>query len=296
VSTNTLINNDSKISGNKIKNGFGYIEASKDEIDFSIIYDLITKGDHNGKVLYVIRDCVPEEWTKTLTNNFNNIVNEEGSHRNNDGFVLVQQLGSSQFAKTGQMYIEESHQVFDDIAKLFLDVPSHIIDNFFMGTYLEDNFLKHNKHFGPSRFKHGFASMATFRRWLDNGVMSLMPHEDKAQLAFAVKDSYEIARSTGVVAQNLCMEASGKGGELVIWNIQPDDECRDRFNVQDTGYPYPPDSLKDIESVSVKLNPGDIYFMNACCVHGVSSVSNGSRLTAGRFIGALPNNKVVYWT
>lgn len=36
--------------------------------------------------------------------------------------------------------------------------------------------------------------------------------------------------------------------------------------------------------------------MNACHLHGVSSVSQGSRLTAGRFIGRLNNSKVVYWT
>jgi len=245
-----------KISGKTIKTGFGYIESLDQTIDFDIIRDLIM----------------------------------------NDGFVSVQQIGSSQFAKNGSQYVRENHQSFDDIDRLFNNIPTDVVDELFLEKVFERELLSQKIHFGPSRYKHGFACMATFRRWLDNGVMSLLPHEDKAQLACAAKDQYEIHHALNVIAQNLCLESTGDGGELVIWNIQPDDKCRRIFDVLETGYPYAPESIKHIESFEVKLNPGDIYFMNACCLHGVKNVKNGNRLTAGRFIGHIPNNKVVYWT
>jgi hypothetical protein len=284
------------VSGKKITNGFGYIESQDGSVDFSIIHDLIMKGEHDGKVIYVIRNCVSREWTQILAKNFNKVIEQRGTHRLDDGFVSVQQIGSSQFAKNGSMYIKESHKVFDDIDRLLDGIPTHIVDILFLGKFLEENFLKQKIHFGPSRYKHGYACMATFRRWLDNGIMSLMPHEDAAQLAYAAKDNFEICKTSIIVAQNLCIEATGKGGELTIWNIQPDDDCRRSFDVLETGYPYPPKYIRYVDKVEVKLNAGDMYFMNGCFLHGVNNVINGTRITAGRFIGHVPNNKVVYWT
>lgn len=286
----------SSLSGKTIKNGFGYIESCDQTIDYTIIHDLIMKGEHKGKVIYVIRNYIPHQWTQILTDNFNTIIEQRGSHRLNDGFVSVQQIGSSQFSKNGSQYMRESNKAFDDLEQLLINIPPDVADELFLTSLCERYFLKQNIHFGPSRHKHGHACMATFRRWLDNGSMSLMPHEDKAQLTCAAADHYEIHRAPIVIAQNLCIEGTEHGGELVIWNIQPDDACRRQFDVVKTGYPYPPESLEDIECLEIKLNPGDIYFMNASCLHGVKNVINGSRLTAGRFIGHIPNNKVVYWT
>lgn len=284
------------LTGKTIKNGFGLIESNNGKIDFSIIYDLITKGDHHGKIAYVIRDYVPKQWTNMLVNNFDLVLEKRGSHRINDGFVSVQQIGSSQFAKTGSLYMKETQASYNDIDQLFDDIPPHIVDELFLDKYLEKNLLNKNIHFGSSHFKSGHAPIATFRRWLDNGVMSLMPHEDKAQLAYAAKDNFEIHKASIVIAQNLCVESTGKGGELTVWNIQPDDQCRKNFGVLETGYPYPPNYLKNVEKIEINLNPGDMYFMNGCCIHGVKNVVNGKRLTAGRFIGSIPHNKVVYWT
>lgn len=284
------------MEGKKIVNGFGFVESKNGEIDFSIIHDLIMKGEHNGNVLYVIRNYISSKWTQLITENFNKVINERGSHRLNDGFVSVQQIGSTQFKKNGSMYMEESNKSYDDLDRIFEGIPHDVVENLFLGKFLEECFLEQKIHFGSSRYKHGYACMATFRRWLDNGDMSLMPHEDKAQLIFAKKDDFEICKVPLVVAQNLCIEATGKGGELSIWNIQPDNNTRTYFGVEETGYPYPPQYIKHIDRIEVRLNPGDIYFMNACCIHGVRSVINGNRLTAGRFLGFADDRKVVYWT
>ncbi|RMU00216.1 hypothetical protein ALP35_04515, partial [Pseudomonas savastanoi pv. glycinea] len=81
-----------------------------------------------------------------------------------------------------------------------------------------------------------------------------------------------------------------------VWNLEPDESLRNDLGVSDTGYPYPLEMLESVSCISVKLNPGDVYFLNANNLHGVTSMVNGQRLTAGRFLGATSGSKVIYWT
>jgi hypothetical protein len=126
--------------------------------------------------------------------------------------------------------------------------------------------------------------------------MALMPHEDYAQLHYAKEDGFEISVAQTVTSFNVCLEGGLEGGELVVWNFKPDDECREKLGVCRTGYPYPLEGLQGIEHLTLRLNQGDLYFINACHLHGVQTVSRGQRLTAGRFIGKLSDRKVVFWT
>lgn len=81
----------------------------------------------------------------------------------------------------------------------------------------------------------------------------------------------------------------------MVWNIKPDEILREELNVESTGYPYPLDYVDTFDKISVKLNEGDLYFLNASHVHGVKNSSHYKRITSGRFISKI-NNKVVYWT
>ncbi|MBS4430276.1 hypothetical protein E2566_20105 [Pectobacterium punjabense] len=278
------------------KSNFGYLESTDGEIDFSIVKNIILHGHHNGNVLYIIRNYAHEAVCKAIADTFNRVVVENGRNRPDDGFVLTNQVGATQFSRNGQQYIYEVNRVNQCVADLMAMTDEHGNESLFLNRTLEAEFLNHGIHFGPARFKNGYACFATFRRWLDNGVMSLMPHEDMAQVDFAREDGFEIANTQTVTAYNACLEGAKGGGQLKIWNLIPDDQCRKSLGVSRTGYPYPPHLLEGIESLSVQLNAGDLYFMNACHLHGVSSVSEGSRLTAGRFIGKLSDRKVVYWT
>ncbi|WP_147194067.1 L-isoleucine 3(1)-dioxygenase [Pantoea sp. CCBC3-3-1] len=278
------------------KNNFGYIESTDGNINFSIVKNIILNGHHHGNVLYVIRNYAQSHVCKAVADNFNHVVTQDGGNRPDDGFVLTNQVGATQFSRNGEQYIREVNRVNQSVADLMAVADSDSTESLFLNSTLEAGFLERGIHFGPARFKNGYACFATFRRWLDNGVMSLMPHEDMAQVDFAREDDFEIAHTQTVTAYNICLEAAKGGGQLKIWNLIPDNECRARLGVTRTGYPYPPHLLENTESLAVQLNVGDLYFMNACHLHGVSSVSEGSRLTAGRFIGKLNDKKVVYWT
>ncbi|CCW29011.1 L-isoleucine 3(1)-dioxygenase [Xenorhabdus nematophila] len=288
-------NNNIFLSGKHVDN-FGYLECTDGNLDVDIVKNIILNGNHKGKVLYVIRNYVDKQTCSNVASSFNNEVNKNGGNRPDDGFVLTNQIGATQFSRNGEEYTKDVNAINQKISDLLSHTTQPEIEKLFINNTLEKIFLQDGIHFGPARFKNSFSCFATFRRWLDNGVMSLMPHEDKAQLRFADIDSFEIGAAETVIAYNVCLEAAQGGGELKIWNLSPDDECREQLGVTNTGYPYPPELLSDIEHLSVKLNVGDIYFMNACHLHGVSSVNQGHRLTAGRFIGKLSDQKVIYWT
>jgi hypothetical protein len=284
-----------KTSGKK-RADFGYLEHDASSIDYSVIHDIVFRGDHLGKVLYVVRGAINAEASNALLEAFDSQLLQQGSSRKDDGFVKTHQIGATQFAKGGAQYVRSVIDASPTTLNLFDSVDDDVVERCFLTRTLEQVFLSAGAHFGPARYKNAWSSFATLRRWLDNGKMSLMPHEDKAQLHFAKKDGFEIKNAEVVVAFNACLECSGSGGELKVWNLEPDSAFRADLGVTETGYPYPPELLDEVECISVKINPGDIYFLNANNLHGVTSMNEGQRLTAGRFIAAISKTKVIFWT
>lgn len=281
--------------GRSIGTGFGYLEAQRD-FDPQIVVDLLRSGNHRGNVLYIVRQRVAREVCAEIANSFDNIVNSGTTSRPDDGYVLTKQIGATQFAKSGASYVRAVSENVATILDLLEGLPNGAVDELVMNRELETSLLSHGIHFGSARYKGASAAFFTVRQWLDNGKMSLMPHEDVAQLAYARRDGFEIGQIETVLAYNACVDASGEGGNLSVWDLEPDGECRIAFGVEETGYPYPPDRLIGVRRFSVRLEPGDVYFLNASFLHGVENVRGGRRITAGRFIGLTDSSKAVYWT
>jgi len=273
---------------------FGYIESYN--LDIEPIFDILMNGHCDGKILYIARNGIPKSIAQKSTLAFDKELLKSGNSRTNDGYVKNHQIGATQFAKSGREYSDSVAQLHASSSSLFSHLEHDEIDILFQQSFLENGLIKKGIHFGPARFKNAWPSFATFRRWLDNGKMSLWPHEDQAQLAFASKDNYEIYRGSRVIAYNACLECSGSGGELRIWNLLPYESFRTSLGLGDTGYPYPLEQIEGIEQLSVKLEAGDLYFLNASFLHGVSSVHGGQRLTAGRFMTPISTSKIVFWT
>ncbi|MGY2049552.1 2OG-Fe(II)-dependent halogenase WelO5 family protein [Methylobacterium sp. JK268] len=281
-------------SGRRIPSGFGYLESSR--FDAEIVKDLLTDGHRDGKVLYILRDRLSTSLCDRVIRAFHVIADSGRNSRPDDGYVKAQQFGATQFAKTGRDYILDVSANVPVILSL-LDALTHDEALALLLTRdLEEGLLAHGLHFGPAQHKGCFAASATFRQWLDNGKMSLMPHDDVAQLAVARRDGFEIGTVRTVLAYNACLRATGEGGALTVWNLEPNDGDRAAFGVEETGYPYPPEQLGDVAQFSVTLNAGDVYFLNASFLHGVETVRNGERVTAGRFMGLSRREKVVHWT
>jgi len=281
--------------GRSIGARFGYLEAERD-FDPAILINLLTSGQHEGKILYIIRRKLARDLCTHMAASFDKIINNGTTSRPDDGYVLTRQIGATQFAKSGAAYVRAVAQNIDVNLDLLEEFTSSAVDDLVMNRELELSLLARGIHFGGARYKGASASFFVIRQWLDNGKMSLMPHEDVAQLACARRDDFEIGKVKTVLAYNSCVDASGDGGNLSIWDLEPDDECRKAFDVVETGYPYPPDRLTGVRRLSVRLEPGDVYFLNASFLHGVENVRGGRRITAGRFIGLSEANKAVYWT
>lgn len=285
------------LSGVHIEENFSYLETSVAEIDTEIIYDIITRGNHNGAVVYVIRSAFHAETAARVVENFDRVLAEtSGGNRVDDNFVKTNQVGATQFSRSGEEYVREVLQTSPTSLDLLAGVSHEEVEQIFLTESLEKLFAEKGMIFRNSRFKNIPGGFSTFRRWLDNGEMALHPHDDTAQLLAARKDDYEIARARHVVSYNAAVETTDKGGALVVWNLNPDDRCRENLGLVGTGYPYPTDELVDLESFRLELRRGDVYFLNSSFIHGVSSLQEGRRLSAGRFIGQVADDLVVYWT
>nr|BFE74543.1 hypothetical protein GCM10020092_078440 [Actinoplanes digitatis] len=131
---------------------------------------------------------------------------------------------------------------------------------------------------------------------LGRGDFALVPHEDGAQCAHPAQAGFEVQLVPGyqVGAVNLCLANEG-GGQLVFWNIKPDDPGWRRFHTQLDGGPYPVSALAGIPSISLDVGPGDLYVFNAGHVHAVTP-SRGPRATASMLLGHRDDDTVITWT
>jgi hypothetical protein len=285
------------LSGARIQKNFSYLETSASELDTEVIYDIITRGDHNGAIVYVIRDAFSPHSAARVVKNFDRLLDEtSGGNRLDDAYVKTSQIGATQVHRSGEEYVREVIKTLPMSLDLVEGISHEEIEQIFNTALLERLFAKKGIVFRGSRFKNTSAGFSTFRRWLNTGEMALMPHEDTAQLLTARKDGYEIAGARHVVSYNAAVEAADEGGELVAWNLNPDDRCRENLGLVGVGYPYPIHELEGIESLTVRLRQGDAYFLNSSFIHGVTSTQAGRRLSAGRFIGTVADDLVVYWT
>ena len=143
------------------------------------------------------------------------------------------------------------------------------------------------------------ASEFVMRSWCGPGRFSLEPHEDGAQLTCALQRGFEIQQvvTSPVVAVNMCLENPG-AGELHYWNIEPDAASRRRLGLQETGYPYPLETLEGIDKLVVPIQAGDVYFFNGHHIHAVAAQDSatGYRSTISSLMGFADPRTVIYWS
>lgn len=272
----------------------GYLEMDAD-YDIDVIGRFIRDGHVDGNVVIVLRNLHNRETCETLESRFYELIEKFGSDRDTDGFVKNLQIGSSQFHKNGSEYIRDTIHNAPHVFDLFSAIRPDQVKNLFLDAELENALLESGINYRAARHMSSVGNFATTRKWLDNGKMALHPHDDSAQLGFAAQDGFEVAKGQHTIAANFCIADDETGSAVTIWNLCPDDKLRKDLGLEQTGYPYPIDYMSQFESISLQLNAGDLYFMNASYVHGVHNSSSNNRITAGRFLTSF-ENKVVYWT
>lgn len=272
----------------------GYLELDA-ACDMDLITRFILDGSIENNLLIVIRNLHSPEICAKLQRRFDDLIRAQGSDRGEDGFVRNQQIGSSQFHKTGAEYVRDTMRHAPRVLDLFGILDQAEVGSLFLDDALEAAFLKRGYIYRAARHLSGTANFATTRKWLNNGAMALHPHDDGAQLAFAAEDDFEIAAGRHTIAANFCIADDETGSELVVWNLKPDAKLRKSLGLEKTGYPYPLDFMRNYDSFRVKVRAGDLYFLNASYVHGVENGDTNFRITSGRFITQV-SNRVMYWT
>jgi hypothetical protein len=137
------------------------------------------------------------------------------------------------------------------------------------------------------------------RSWTDSGEFALEPHEDAAQMRTQKQFDFEIKNIPNFtpVAINLCVE-NGKGGNLILWNFEPDNITRQNLDLLETGYPYPTDVLEPYQKTTIPIKQVDFYFFNGANIHAVSrqATDKEQRSTISFLMGFIDSKTVIYWT
>lgn len=247
---------------------------------------------------YIVRNYLDDEELLKIKNHFLEILSRTNGGNRSKDFVPVFQVGATQFKKTTPEYIQECKLTKDNIQELLMAIDNDAIrEDFLLEKTMPLDFNKQGIKFRPSQFLNDFVNKFTIRQWKNSNTehLSLLPHEDLSQLNLAQRDDYEIGKVGRVIASNLCV-SNGTGGDLIIWNYEPDFELKVSLGVENSGYPYPLSLLREKEFVELKINAGDLYFINANLIHAVKEVAGSERISAGRFMGKVSENLMVYWT
>ena len=92
------------------------------------------------------------------------------------------------------------------------------------------------------------------------------------------------------VTVDLYVKTQSFSGKLRVWNLQLNSQPRTRLGLEYAGYPDPLDLLTEVESFAVKLEPGDMVFLNGAHIHAVEQTNDEERIIANFFMGFLNNS------
>ncbi|MFM9368726.1 hypothetical protein [Streptomyces sp. Da 82-17] len=205
-------------------------------------------------------------------------------------------LGAYHYHKTTEGYLDESAAARAALTRV-LDLPDDPLARIRaqLGRVLAEDGVT----FRTARHAGREAGLALIRSWHGRGAFALAPHEDRAQCREPRQADFEIQRIADrpVGAMNLCLE-NGTGGRLRVWDLEPDDALRDRLGLTYTGSPYPMAELDGVESCTLDVGPGDVYFFNGAHVHAVEPERDPAarRTTLSGLLGFIDERTVVSWT
>ena len=248
--------------------------------------------------IYIVRNYIDKNICEELKCVFYRILNRTNGGTRKGDFVPVLQIGATQFNKCTSDYLSDCQKTKPYINEILDSVANKFPNNdLLLNKSLQKAFKDDNIKFDASSYKDQNVNQFTIRKWTNanHAKLSLLPHEDLSQLGVAKKDNYEICTINRVIASNLCI-ANNLKGRLIIWNIKPEKQVKINLGIEYKGYPYPLSMLEGFQKLSVKINSGDLYFINANLIHAVEEINTGERITMGRFMGMCSENKIVYWT
>jgi len=242
-----------------------------------------------------IRDAMSPAQQRALVSHFQN---SPGTRPRSDG-VPGRVLGAYHYGKTYGEYIRQVDASKEFVDRFLLAGGDPVAEVLYS---VQEAVRVRNMHVRPAMWRNHRAGRARALSWSGEGEFLLDPHEDISQLTEPIQEGFEVQQSFGrrVIAVNIYPNVPRGGGTLRIWNIIPNHDTRVRFGVQHTGYPYPTESLTDIESLEFAPASGSIVLMDGALIHAVTGYGEGTssrepRLLVNFFMGEIDRQTMVHW-
>jgi hypothetical protein len=250
----------------------------------------------DGRIAAIhMRDAISSAQRRALILHFQN---SPGTCPRADG-VPGRVLGAYQYGKTYDEYVAD------------VDASEGFVDQFLLAGGDPVGSILHSMQAAlharnitvrPAMWRSRHAARARAVSWTGEGKFLLDPHEDISQLTEPAQEGFEVQRAFGrkVIAVNIYPSVPRGGGTLKVWNIIPDHDTRVKFGALHTGYPYPVESLTDIQSLEFAPASGSIVLMNGGLMHAVTGYGEGTsphepRLLVNFFMGDIDEHTMVHW-
>ncbi|MCW7549523.1 hypothetical protein OO184_16660 [Photorhabdus sp. APURE] len=288
-----MIQEESSIKGTKLAESEFIVYETSNDISMDAVYDLL-----DGHLAACqVRDFLPPEQRKRIIENFwrspARIPRYGGGINGVEGYFI----GASHIEKDTRQYIEEAENFRSAIDEMFQDTINPM-----------DHFIKQITHFSgnnsqvirPAMYHGVAAGNVKILYWNNFGEFLLLPHDDLAQLSDPRQSDFEIQQINRVMAVNFYADVPQNGGQLKVWNIQPDDQSRSALGLAYSGFPYQSELLEDHTSMVINIDAGDLVLLNGNLIHAVLNgntiFSPERRLLVSCFIGLQQNGDLIWWT
>jgi hypothetical protein len=215
--------------------------------------------------------------------------------RRMDG-VPASYVGAYHYRKRLSDYLSEAEECREEVGRIMGDAGNERLRMAFSELA---NYFGGGAIVRVARHDRRDACPLAIRTWANQGEYALSAHEDYSQCSDPDQAEFEVQRGMGdfVVAANGCVASEPGDGSLVIWNIRPDDQTKDRLGLRFLGYPYEIRDLEGEQKLSIQITTGDLYFFNAALVHAVSSIrTTGSRVTFSWLMRRHSGGEILLWT
>ncbi|BET96823.1 hypothetical protein [Xenorhabdus taiwanensis] len=244
-----------------------------------------------------IRHFLPWEQRKKIIDNF--WLSTARKPRYGDGIDGIEGyfLGASHIEKTTLEYFREVEYFRPAITQLFqgtLNPQAYFI------AQLNDSQSENLLQVRPAMYQGIPAGDVKAVYWNNAGEFLLLPHDDLAQLSDPRQQDFEIQGIKRVMAVNFYAEVPQGGGQLKVWNIEPDMGSRSALGLSHSGFPYPTDLLEEHENMVIDIAPGDLILLNGNLIHAVLT-GNANQLQEKRllitcFMGRHKDGNLIWWT
>jgi hypothetical protein len=238
----------------------------------------------------LVKQGLSKEYCQTVVEGFKT---SEIRRDRRDG-VPGQEIGATQYGKSGADYSRQAAVVNPELAKIFGGYDNPLaMEMRRLGAAFRDIGV----HLRPLTYNGEAAASARLAMWMadmKDARWLLKPHDDMAQVR-GYQD-WEISRLDRVIAINIYVSAIAGSGQLVLTGWKPTDEDRRERGVEKSGYPYAESEVLHRPHMVMPVETGDIAIIDGSFAHGVlvGEGATNDRLLANFFIGKA-GNTAVYW-